>query len=158
MLNISTDTTNFMGKNTNPAESTVPEDPKTKPAKHTTVRRIKGFYHWFEPTEDLTGSRTLFGVGILREVVFDPKAPIMRDVFCGKDRVSEATATGILQTEHVLMPNDATVTCKVDYDPKRKVFHVQGKPNETFESCDYLVLHKDGSSTAGWKVKPVELP
>lgn len=147
-----------MAKKPKKAGSTVQEDPKTKPDKRTTIRRINFSTCWFEPMENLEGGKMGFDEGILRDVVFNPKAPIMRDVFCGTDRVSEATATGILEIGRFFMPEDTTVTCRVDYDTERKVFHVRRKPTETFESCDYLILHRDGSSTAGWKVKPVELP
>ncbi|MEN9647843.1 MAG: hypothetical protein RLY57_647 [Candidatus Parcubacteria bacterium] len=149
-----------MGEKHKPAGSKVgTADPKNKPETKTTiVRRIKAVNTWFVPKPDLSGNLRTFDTGILHDVVFDPNAPIMKDVICGTDRVSEATATGILEvTENEpRMPADAKTTREVDYHRGQKVFHTRGKPTETFQRCDNLVLRLNGTSLAGWKTATIE--
>jgi hypothetical protein len=133
-----------------------PPTPSEPP--RTTVRRIQDITHWFEPTENLKSSNRGFRRGVLSDVTLDPNATIMKDVFCGTDRISEATATGVLDIGTDTMPPDAITTRPVGYCTKRKVFHTKENPEEVFDRCDYLVLHHDGSSTAGWKTAEIPAP
>lgn len=135
-----------------PTGSTSAESaPKTK---LTTIRRIASFSPWFEPAEDLRSAKQEFVAGVLTNVTFNPNANVMKDVFCGTGRISEASVTGELETyqERVpAMPADAVHACSLEYDSVRKVFCDRAQPEVIITQADYLVLLSDGQSIAGWK-------
>ncbi|GEM_PF-6667359 len=133
-----------------------PVAPKNQPQpqlKTTTVRRIQGSTPWFEPDSDLQGARREFEAGILLGPTFNPRAKVMKDVFCGTSRVSEAEVTGVLvQFEKgPPIPSDADRTCVLGYDSEAKVFYDKENRREVITEADYLVLLPDGSSVVGWK-------
>src|SRR3989338_8573432 len=89
------------------------KDSQQPQLKATTVRRIQGSTPWFEPDTDLQRAALEFRTGIIIAPTFNPRAKVMKDVFCGTDRLSEAEITGIVVplTDNLKMPSDAGRTC-----------------------------------------------
>lgn len=134
-----------------------PETPASTPAT-TVIRRVRGFNAWFVPTNDLDGSRSKFQAGLLRNATFNPTAPVMKDVFCGTNNVSESEVVGELEkhTYTPQVPKDATHECEVVFDKVQKTFHDVGDPARVVTSADYVVLRTDGTAIAGWRKNPFE--
>ena len=126
--------------------------PKNQPATKT-IRRIQGSTPWFVPETDLQGAAEKFQAGLIVNPVFNPRAKVMKDVFCGTDRVSEAEVTGFVvpfgTESHI--PSDARETAVVGYDSRKKRFYRKNDPEKVIETADYVVLNNDGTSVACWK-------
>ena len=124
--------------------------------QEVTVRRINGFKPWFVPNKNLNGLEYFFEKGLLIKVNFNPKARVMKDVFCGTDRISEADARGEFKTWNKKnFPKKATIKrrVKVGYDQVRKCFHNQDDPAEILTDVPILALRESGKAEAIW-LKP----
>lgn len=135
---------NPTGSNSKPA---VKIEPSTQ---QVSVRHIIGVDCWFIPNEKLDGARKEFRAGILRNVTLDPKAKVMKDVWCGTGNVSEAEAVGELTTDTYEMPKDAIRTCTLTYDRELKVFRNKEKPAEIITEASYLLLLPNDVAKVGW--------
>jgi hypothetical protein len=116
------------------------------------VRHMIGDSQWFIPNRE-GGVGRKFKTGLIRDVTFFGYADVIKSVACGVKRVSQAEAIGYLTIleGRAVMPDDAVTSCRISYDPEKKVFYEKGNPRRTFASADYLLLSEDGVAWAGWK-------
>ncbi|MFA6050718.1 MAG: hypothetical protein WC761_06020, partial [Candidatus Paceibacterota bacterium] len=104
------------------------------------------------PGQTLEQEPSGFFKGILRDVVFEPNAEVMKDLWCGTGNVSQSELRGVLEKDAVLeMPSDVVRHGYVRYDKERKVFHLHGEPDAVFVAADYVLLQHTGQAVACWK-------
>lgn len=117
------------------------------------IRQIKGVTPWFVANSRLSNSSYAFDEGLLLEVTFNPKAKVMKDVFCSTGRISEADAKGKFKRWKV--PHEETIErrVKVTYDSERKCFHNKADPAEILTTVPMLLLNEFGQAEAIW-LKP----
>lgn len=111
------------------------EENNTEIREHTNIhvnqdRDEKGFIRW-QIIENLTP----FPHGIMSDVHFSSEGNAFGDL-----EVSELEPT---------IPKEVSRTSKITYDRKKK--HFIDESGSVVDSIDYLILHKDGSSTGGWR-------
>lgn len=113
------------------------------------IRRNKSGQGWCVADRERSHFLCSRASAVLADVRFIQNA---RPMACVTGYDSTGEAIGILGNDGAAkMPRGVRRKESVVYDPKRRRFHIKGKPDETVRNADFLVLKADGTAIAGWK-------